>query len=78
MVKVEKRHLTDPISHVCSDVLKAGRRKNPYECGGIAEIRVQGEGVLILDDVRAMIRTPFATGAQECMLIVRSKVSPLY
>jgi hypothetical protein len=49
MPKVEKRHLTDQVFHARGNVLKAGRRENPYECGRIPEIRVQGKGVLVLN-----------------------------
>ena len=47
--KVEKRHLADQVFHARGDVLKAGRREKPHECGRIPEIRVQGESVLVLD-----------------------------
>jgi hypothetical protein len=49
MPKVEKRHLTDQVFHARGDVLKAGRRENPYECGRIPKIRIQGESVFVLD-----------------------------
>jgi len=55
MSKVEKRHLTDQVFHTRGDVLKAGRRKKPNECGRIPEIRVQGESVFVSDHVGIIV-----------------------
>jgi len=55
MSKVEKRHLTDQVFHACGDVLKAGRREKPNECGRIPEIRVQGESVFVSDHVGIIV-----------------------
>ena len=47
--KVEECDLPHQVFHARDDVLEAGRRENPDECGRVSKIRVQCKGVLELD-----------------------------